>query len=204
MQFFLLLRHYFSSTPYAKRTGRETQFLASEALHPLQTTLAQPGIVSVRVGLSYDPLRFSLRCSMCSFLHFPLLAGMRYVLAKKWCTQTTHPIYNNAKLLNNNHDCLLGCTLQLCLLGYAALNTTKHFSTVLHQPTWLVPQILFLSPEKSLVVACWGVLQCCLLGFVVEKPDATGDCRMGLVRGRCVRIVIVSHFKNTMTKQKCA
>ena len=28
-------------------------------IHPLQTTLAQPGIVSVRVGLSYDPLRFS-------------------------------------------------------------------------------------------------------------------------------------------------
>ena len=44
--------------------GRESQFLTLEVIHPLQTTLLQPGIVSMRVGLSYDLLRFFLRCSM--------------------------------------------------------------------------------------------------------------------------------------------
>ena len=62
---FYCLWHFFSPTPSALRSGCESQFPTSEALHPLQTTLAQPGIVSVRVGLSYDPLRFSLRCPMC-------------------------------------------------------------------------------------------------------------------------------------------
>ena len=62
---FYCLWLYFSPAPSAQRSGRESQFPTSEALHPLQTTLKQPGIVSARVGLSYDPLRFGLRCPMC-------------------------------------------------------------------------------------------------------------------------------------------
>ena len=77
---FYCLWHYFLPPPSALRSGCESQFPTSEVLHPLQTTLAQPGIVSVRVGLSYDPLRFSLRCPMCSFpLSARLLAGRKRV-----------------------------------------------------------------------------------------------------------------------------
>lgn len=80
---FYCLWHYFLPPPSALRSGCESQFPTSEVLHPLQTTLAQPGIVSVRVGLSYDPLRFSLRCPMCSFpLWAILLAGRKRVFDK--------------------------------------------------------------------------------------------------------------------------